>query len=235
MEHNYKRKAFISDLHIGTNKCQAKKLIQFLDEIRCGCIAVDQLFLVGDVVDLWVLDRQIFDMEITWTDEHSEIISKISELSKHIEVIFIPGNHDDFFRHMIDVGTKNLLGVKLMSSYSYINRAWEKVHVTHGDRHDITMKIPKELINFAGIFYDLAPEWVRKGSTFSDFLNDQMTASTERAASKWSKRKGFDKILCGHTHDPKISERYINTGSWATGNPTYVYEDDRGEFSLRSY
>ncbi len=46
------RSVFISDVHLGSRDCRAAELLNFLDSIE-----VDNLFLVGDIIDLWSLRR----------------------------------------------------------------------------------------------------------------------------------------------------------------------------------
>ena len=41
------RTIWISDVHLGSKYCKAKQLLEFLDRIE-----FDQLYLVGDIVDL---------------------------------------------------------------------------------------------------------------------------------------------------------------------------------------
>jgi UDP-2,3-diacylglucosamine pyrophosphatase LpxH len=46
---------FISDIHLGTHGCQAEKLLDFLAHNTC-----DRLYLVGDIIDGWRLQRRIY-------------------------------------------------------------------------------------------------------------------------------------------------------------------------------
>ena len=47
------RTIFLSDIHLGTRGCQAELLLDFLKKNEC-----DNLYLVGDIVDGWRLDRK---------------------------------------------------------------------------------------------------------------------------------------------------------------------------------
>ena len=44
------RSIFISDVHLGFRGCQARFLLDFLQSTHCK-----QLYLVGDIVDLWAM------------------------------------------------------------------------------------------------------------------------------------------------------------------------------------
>lgn len=41
----------ISDIHLGSDNCQAKDLVVFLEQIRCGVIQTSRIILNGDVFD----------------------------------------------------------------------------------------------------------------------------------------------------------------------------------------
>lgn len=78
---------WISDLHLGTRGCDAEGLLQFLRNTEC-----ETLYLVGDVVDLWSLNREHY-----WPQSHNDVIQKIlRKARKGTRIIYIPGNHDEF-------------------------------------------------------------------------------------------------------------------------------------------
>jgi UDP-2,3-diacylglucosamine pyrophosphatase LpxH len=58
---------FISDVHLGTKGCKAKLLLKFLDSFEA-----DSLYLVGDIIDGWALQRRHY-----WTKNQTEVIRKI--------------------------------------------------------------------------------------------------------------------------------------------------------------
>ena len=72
----------ISDLHLGSDVCQAKSLNHFLDNLK----NTNKLILNGDVFDSWDFRRL--------KSSHFKILSKIRHLSQSMEVIWIHGNHD---------------------------------------------------------------------------------------------------------------------------------------------
>jgi UDP-2,3-diacylglucosamine pyrophosphatase LpxH len=49
------RSIFISDVHLGTRGCQAERLLDFLQ----ADYESDNLFLVGDIIDFWSMNRGI--------------------------------------------------------------------------------------------------------------------------------------------------------------------------------
>lgn len=46
------RTVFTSDVHLGFKGCRAGFLLEFLRRVEC-----EQLYLVGDIIDLWSLER----------------------------------------------------------------------------------------------------------------------------------------------------------------------------------
>ena len=46
------RSVFISDVHLGFKGCRAEFLLDFLRRVEC-----EQIYLVGDIIDLWSLQR----------------------------------------------------------------------------------------------------------------------------------------------------------------------------------
>ena len=58
MEHNNQYKSvFLSDIHLGFNGCSVEKLEHFMDSMSC-----DNLFLVGDIVDLWAMKDKFYGL-----------------------------------------------------------------------------------------------------------------------------------------------------------------------------
>ena len=56
------RSVFISDVHLGFRGCSAGYLLDFLHSIE-----TENLYLVGDIVDLWSLKKSFF-----WPQQHND-------------------------------------------------------------------------------------------------------------------------------------------------------------------
>ena len=201
---------FISDIHLGTKQCKAKKLLTFLND---NDIKYDYLFLVGDIIDGWALRRRHY-----WPKSHTEVLRRILKLSERCKVIYLPGNHDEFVRpflkHEMQLGN-----VDIVDSYVY-----ENVYICHGDRFDLTMKIPRQVINFFAHLSD--------GGSFTDKMYKLL--GTQKVITKWAKSKNYDSVLTGHTHSPKIVDGYMNCGDWCE-NCTYITHDDDNGWELHRY
>src|SRR5215471_3400605 len=80
------RSIWISDLHLGTRRCRARELLEFLDQHEA-----ETLYLVGDIVDGWVTGPPWH-----WSPEQGAVVRKITAWHRRgVRVIFLPGNHDE--------------------------------------------------------------------------------------------------------------------------------------------
>jgi len=199
---------FLSDVHLGTKQCQAEALLSFLNGIKC-----DYLFLVGDIIDGWALRRKHY-----WPKSHTEVLRRILKLSEKCKVIYLPGNHDEFVRPFLKEDIK-LGNVEIVDSYVFKN-----VYVCHGDRFDLTMKIPRQVINFFAHLSD--------GGSLTDKMYKLL--GTQKVITKWAKNKGYDSVLTGHTHSPKIVDGYMNCGDWCE-NCTYIIYTEEDGWTLQRY
>ncbi len=80
------RTVFISDIHLGFKGCSADLLLDFLHHVE-----MDHLFLVGDIIDVWSMQKNMF-----WPQSHNNVMRTILGKAKRgTKVIFVPGNHDE--------------------------------------------------------------------------------------------------------------------------------------------
>ena len=123
---------FVSDLHLGSKHSNVDKIITLLDDY-----IPNNLFLVGDIIDGWILS-------LKWNDKHSTVLDRIKHLSNNgTKVIWIPGNHDNFMRDFKSFGN-----IEIHSEY-----VWNNTLITHGDLYGgivwLKRVVPKfRMINF---------------------------------------------------------------------------------------
>ena len=214
------KSVFISDVHLGTKSCKAKKLHSFLNSFTA-----ENLFLVGDIIDGWALRRRHY-----WTRTQTEVIRRVLKLSEKMNVYYIAGNHDEFirpfFKYDFQFGSCSIL-----DSYDYVAIDGRRIYVSHGDYFDLTMKIPTPIINLAARIWDYVPH-KEENNSFTDKMYDLL--GTERVIKKYIKTKGYDCAIAGHTHSPKIREGYMNCGDWVT-NCTALVEHLDGTWEIIRY
>ncbi len=97
--------AFLSDIHVGSNKFLGKELQKFLgwlsgesgsESQREIASKIKYLFIIGDIVDgVGVYPSQETELTIPDIyDQYKEAARYISQIPQHITVIICPGNHD---------------------------------------------------------------------------------------------------------------------------------------------
>jgi UDP-2,3-diacylglucosamine pyrophosphatase LpxH len=211
------KSVFISDVHLGTKACKAKRLYQFLDSFEA-----ENLFLVGDIIDGWALSRRHY-----WSKTQTEVIRRVLKISEKTNVYYIAGNHDEFIRPFFKYDFK-FGSCRILDSYDYVGIDGRRYFVSHGDYFDLTMKIPSWLINLFARIWDYIPH-KEENNSFSDKMYKLL--GTERIISKYLKLHGYDSCITGHTHSPKIKEHYMNCGDWVT-NCTALVENMDGTWEL---
>ena len=211
------KSVFISDVHLGTKSCKAKRLHTFLDSF-----VAENLYLVGDIVDGWALRRKHY-----WTKTQTEVIRKILKLSEKMNLYYIAGNHDEFIRPFFKYDFQ-FGRCQIVDSCDYFGIDGRKYLVTHGDHYDLTMKVPSFIINFFAHIWDYIPH-KEENSSFTNRM--YKIFGTENVIKKHINLRGYDCAITGHTHSPKIKESYMNCGDWVT-NCTALVEHLDGTWEL---
>lgn len=234
------RTAFLSDIHLGARECRADLVLDFLHRVQ-----MKELFLVGDVVDVWSLRRSFY-----WPQLHNNVLRTILGKAKHgTRVIYVPGNHDEEFRDLDGAMFGNL---EVHREYVHTTAAGRRLLVAHGDEFDANVKFSRALAALGSGMYDVTlglnrvvnrvrrkfgfPYW-----SLATYLKSKVGSAAkyvqlfEAAAAHAAQRRGLDGIICGHIHRPANRElhgvRYCNTGDWVE-NCSALIEDRAGELHL---
>jgi len=217
---------FISDIHLGTRGCKATLLCDFLKKNTS-----DNLFLVGDIIDGWRLQRKFY-----WPQSHSDVIRKILKIAKKgTTVVYIAGNHDESLRKLLpfDVSLGN---IKLENVVRYQAIDGKTYLVLHGDLFDTAIKNKlKFLYHLGDIIYDLllrlnvAINWIRRKLkrpywSLSAYLKNKTKEAVafmsdfQELIVEYCAKKKADGVICGHIHHAAIREYngiiYMNDGDW---------------------
>ena len=205
---------FISDIHLGTSKCQADKLIQVLKDYE-----YEELVIVGDFIDLTSLKRKFY-----WNVNHSTVIQKILRSSrKSTRVTYILGNHDYFLRGLIKEENINLGDILICDEYYYKTIKGETIYICHGDQFDgfirlhpflyvlgdwayeMSFKINKfynKIRRFFGMEYWSLSQYLKsKVKNAISFINDFKILSMKKLIEV-----DCDSIMIGHIHTPAIEK-----------------------------
>jgi UDP-2,3-diacylglucosamine pyrophosphatase LpxH len=231
---------FLSDVHLGTPGCQAELLVDFLRHHDA-----EKVYLIGDIVDGWRLKRGWF-----WPQEHNDVVQKLlRKARKGSEIIYVPGNHDEFLRDFI--GT-HFGGIEVRNRDIHETADGRKLLVIHGDQFDIVVRHARWLAHLGdwaytatlqlnmvlnatrrklGFSYWSLSKWAKlKVKEAVNFIGD-----FEQALAMEAVRAGADGVVCGHIHHAVIGMRhgveYINTGDWVE-SCTAIVEHHDGRLEL---
>jgi UDP-2,3-diacylglucosamine pyrophosphatase LpxH len=234
------RTAFISDLHLGTRDCQAAEICRFLASVE-----MEELFLVGDVIDLWSMRGRIY-----WPAAHHEVLRRIMDKVRNgTRVIYVPGNHDELARALVG---SLLAGIEVREDYHYTTRKGQRMLVIHGDVFDAAVRFNPWLKATGCALYGFFMGLNRRLNLLRGLLGQRRwslvswlkarvgKANTyvrryELAAAAAARSRGFDGIICGHIHRPHVEMidgiLYCNDGDWVE-HCTALVEDRNGELRL---
>jgi len=222
---------FISDVHLGSKGSNADQVLEVLKKYQ-----PDYLFLVGDIIDGWLLKRKF-----RWPQSHTNVLRKILSYSKNgTRVIYLPGNHDEFLREYTDLSFGNIEIVNEM--------VFRDTFITHGDLYDGVVKL-KWLGVLGSIGYDMAisidrrlKSWGYKRS-LSKFLKDKVKeavkfiTSFEDELCRQAIKHNCKNVICGHIHHPEDkvigSIRYLNSGDWIENNSYIIYNNN--EYTIKRH
>ncbi|MEL0456113.1 UDP-2,3-diacylglucosamine diphosphatase [Flavobacteriaceae bacterium SZ-1-7] len=230
--------AVISDVHLGTYGCHAKHLLNYLNSI-----APKKLILNGDIIDIWQFSKRYFPKS------HLKVIKKIMTMASNgVEIIYITGNHDEMLRKFSDTTIGNISIVDKAVLELDGKKAW----FFHGDVFDISIQNAKWLAKFGSYGYDLLilmnrfVNWIleKRGKerySFSKKIKNSVKSAVkyisdfETIISDLAIENGYDYVVCGHIHQPKVVYKenrqgktmYLNSGDWVENFTALEYQFKR--------
>lgn len=229
------RAIWLSDIHLGLRGCQAEFVLDFLHATDCR-----QLYLVGDIVDLWAMRRGIH-----WPQSHNNVVRALLDKARNgTQVILIPGNHDELLRTHIgnDFGA-----VQVRDEVLHTTADGRRLLVLHGDRFDRVVQHGRWLAVLGARLYDLLlslnhrVNWVRRALgrdywSLAAYLKHRIKQAVsyignfEEALAAEARRRGADGIVCGHIHHAEIRDiggvTYCNCGDWVESCTALVEHHD---------
>ncbi len=219
----------LSDLHLGSDVCQARALTRFLEAIQDGETPTARLILNGDVFDSIDFRRL--------QKHHWKALSLLRKLTKHTEVIWLVGNHDGPAEII-----SALLGITIRDDY-ILASGGRRILFLHGHIFDEFLDRHPLLCNIADSFYrllqrmdashTLAKLAKKRSKTFLRSTQKVQARSLSRA-----KKLNCDAVCCGHTHLALVNTEggihYYNSGCW-TEKPCHFLTVTDGQIDLHPY
>lgn len=230
------RTVFLSDIHLGTRACQAERLLDFLREHPA-----DKLFLIGDIVDFWAMNRGIH-----WSPAQNTVVQKMLRRARHgEEVILVPGNHDEALRDYC--GT--VFGdIRVESEWVHEMADGRRFLLVHGDEFDEVTRYHRWVAVLGDMAYtmlvriNIAISWVRRRLGIPGYWSLagyakrkvkralQFIFDFEQNVIRAARERRLDGVICGHIHWAAIrkveSLTYVNCGDWVDSCSAIVEHHD---------
>lgn len=216
----------ISDVHLGTYGCQAKKLAAYLKSITPSI-----LILNGDIIDAWQFSKRYFPAS------HMNVLKEIiNHISNGIRVFYITGNHDETLRRYSALNAGNLvltdkLVLEIDNKMTWIfhgdvfdntTKGWAKTLAKLGSSGYGALILLNRSINAVLKFF--GKERVSLSKSIMEGVNKAVTKINdfETTAAEIAIEKKYDYVICGHIHKPQKriisnengSVTYLNSGDW---------------------
>lgn len=251
MQKQFYRSIFLSDFHIGAKTFDAPALLRFLREHES-----QYLYLVGDIIDGWKLDKRWY-----WDEDCGDILCEIiMKARRGTKIFYLPGNHDDALRHLSLSGRQHfsrIFRAKIANRVVHETTNGHRFLVMHGDQFDRKI-LRGPLSRWSDWIYDLALDFMhyaprptiqiknkKKYFSLAKYLQKRgakalsLLNNFENAVYKYIKKREFHGLICGHTHIPVIKNindiLYANCGSWLRTGHTALVENDSGHLELIDY
>lgn len=207
----------ISDIHLGSDNCQAKLVTGFLENILAGRTPARRLIINGDVFDSIDFRRL--------KKTHWKVLSMIRHLSDKMEVIWTCGNHDGPAEIV-----SHLLGVKVLNEYIFTSGG-RRMLVLHGHVFDDFIDDHPILTWIGDLIYNTLQRIDRRHyiarlakARSKVFLH--CLEKVQRKSIAHARRRGCDVVMCGHTHHSAAAREqgieYFNSGCWTELPPTWL-------------
>ena len=235
------RSIFLSDIHLGTRGCQAERLLDFLREHES-----EKLFLVGDIIDFWAMNRTIH-----WSPLQNTLVQKVLRRARHgDQVVLIPGNHDEALREYVDTSFGDIQVVRELIHTAADGRRYL---VLHGDEFDQVTRHHRWVAVLGDIAYNFLVRlnawlsWLRRTLripgywSLAGYAKRRIKSAVsfiydfEDSVIHAVRERGLDGVICGHIHSAAIREvgglTYINCGDWVD-SCTAIVEHADGRMEL---
>jgi UDP-2,3-diacylglucosamine pyrophosphatase LpxH len=207
----------ISDLHLGSDNCQAKAAAAFLQDILDGRLSTRRLIINGDVFDSIDFRRL--------KKTHWKVLSQIRHLSDKIQVVWIAGNHDG----SADI-VSHLLGVQVVEEF-ILRSGQQNILIIHGHQFDEFINDHPILTCLADAIYWLLQKidrthYVARLAKTRSKTFIRCAAKIKDGARRRATELDCSAAICGHTHHAESltdhAVAYHNSGCWTENPPTYL-------------
>ncbi|SEL68075.1 UDP-2,3-diacylglucosamine pyrophosphatase LpxH [Pseudoxanthomonas sp. GM95] len=238
------RAVFVSDVHLGSTHCHAAEFADFLGRVKCR-----QLYLVGDIVDLWWMSQR----RARWDAAHQRVVEALHALARNgTELIYVPGNHDRAARRFCGL---MLPAMQVRRRVIHTTADGRRLLVVHGDDYDAVThfgglqeqfgdwlyyriltgnRLVNRMRRRFGLRYWSLAEYLKRKSVAAE----RYIARFVQAGLDDVRTRGLDGIVCGHIHRAALIRQdglvYANDGDWVE-SLTALCETHDGTLQLLSH
>jgi UDP-2,3-diacylglucosamine hydrolase len=242
------RAYFVSDIHLKTmEERNSQTLLRFFISLQEPERKPTDLFLVGDIFDLWVGGHAYF------INRFRPLVDELGKLiAAGVTVHFFEGNHDLYLHNY----WQGELGARVYEDSADFILDGRRVRVEHGDLinlEDTTYIVWRRFLrtSFMRVLALNAPdswvgavgEWLsresrKRGTHRQDTSEHIRKLIRQHAVRELEAGAEFDLLVTGHVHvvdDAWIEARghrarSVNLGSWFDGPKIFFLEGERAEF-----
>jgi UDP-2,3-diacylglucosamine hydrolase len=234
---------FISDVHLGLGafekeKAKEERVVGFLQHVREHGSA---LFIVGDLFDSWLEYRTVVPKG------YHRLLTALEDLTRSgIEVHYLAGNHDFWMRDLFH----RHLRINTYSKPFSITIEGKKFFFHHGDGlidNDWGYLILQAILRnplcvwlYSWIHPDIGVRLAQFSSRGSRRHTEKMSNYSDSGLRDFAAKmigQGYDFVVMGHCHKPKIermgSGTYVNLGDWISYNSYAEFQD--GHLELKTW
>ncbi|MCX7948076.1 MAG: UDP-2,3-diacylglucosamine diphosphatase [candidate division WOR-3 bacterium] len=191
-----------SDAHFGFSKDETEKFQKYkalMDKVKKSA---GKFIIIGDLFDFW------FEYESVIFSNYFSVLAELYEVSKHVETIYIAGNHDlwigKFFKN---------LNIKTVIGTYELPVNGRKIYIAHGDDLKFRIKTRDILRNrlltflFKQIHPDIGIKIAKFVSKVSRKAHNSYPLSIPEWLWKYVEIKNIEILIVGHLHSPIYEER----------------------------
>ena len=205
----------------------------------------ETLFLVGDIIDGWQLERRWY-----WTPAQTSVVREVlKKVDQGTRVVYVPGNHDEFLHAYCG---RSFAGVEVEREAIHVTADGRRLLVLHGDQFDGIVAYAKWLAHLGDWAYTGAlavSEWLHVTRrvlglphwSLSAYLKQKVKNAVEyisrfeEAVARSAAELGVDGVVCGHIHQAEMRRigrvLYLNDGDWVE-SCTALVEDAHGTLEI---
>ena len=183
---------------------------------------------------------------VHWSAAQNTLLQKLLKRARyHVQVIFIPGNHDEAARKHAGTSFGN---IRVVMDHVHVAADGNRYLLVHGDEFDqvtryhrwiavlgdhayaalvrlnLLLSRVRRTLGIPG-YWSLSGYAKRRVKTAVDFV-----FGFEEAVTRHARDRGMDGVICGHIHVAAIRDvmgiRYVNCGDWVDSCTAIVEHPD---------